>query len=97
MNDFSSKLDFPQKLETVESINAIHMQMAKYRSRDDEGYRAILSVLRGFISNELESKAKATIESRMSRQRTHFRHPALMVGSRSERFSSIPKKLNQPK
>ncbi|OAF98490.1 uncharacterized protein CC84DRAFT_520216 [Paraphaeosphaeria sporulosa] len=77
MNDFSSKLDFPQTLETVESINVDHMQMARYSSRDDEGYRAILSVFRGYISNELRSKAKARIESRTLRRRTHLRHPTL--------------------
>ncbi|KAF7506253.1 hypothetical protein GJ744_012061 [Endocarpon pusillum] len=33
MDDFSSKLDLPQALETVESIDANHMQMARYSSR----------------------------------------------------------------
>ena len=56
MDDFSSKLDLPRTLEAVESIDANHMQMARYSSRDDQGYRAILSVLKSFIRQERESK-----------------------------------------
>lgn len=56
MDDFSSKLDLPRTLETVESIDANHMQMARYSSKDDQGYRAIFSVLKSFIRQELESR-----------------------------------------
>ncbi|KAF2195870.1 hypothetical protein K469DRAFT_20120 [Zopfia rhizophila CBS 207.26] len=56
VDDFSSKLDLPQTLETVESIDANHMQMARYSSKDDEGYRAIYGVLKSFIQQELESQ-----------------------------------------
>ena len=56
MDDFSSKLDLPRTLETVESIDANHMQMARYSSKDDQGYRAIFSVLKSFIRQERESK-----------------------------------------
>jgi hypothetical protein len=56
VDDFSSKLDLPQTLETVESIDANHMQMARYGSRDDQGYRAISSVLKAFVRQELESQ-----------------------------------------
>ena len=55
MDDFSSKLDLPRTLETVESIDANHMQMARYSSKDDQGYRAISNVLKSFIRKELES------------------------------------------
>jgi hypothetical protein len=55
VEDFSSKLDLPRALETVESIDANHMQMARYSSKDDQGYRAISSVLKSFIRQELES------------------------------------------
>jgi hypothetical protein len=49
VDDFSSKLDLPQALETVESIDANHMQMARYSSRDDQGYRAISGVLKAHV------------------------------------------------
>lgn len=55
MEDFSSKLDLPRTLETVESIDANHMQMTRYSSKDDQGYRAISSVLKRFVRQELES------------------------------------------
>ena len=35
VNDFSSKLDLPRGLETVETIDANHMQMARCSSKDD--------------------------------------------------------------
>lgn len=49
VDDFSSKLDLPQALETIESIDANHMQMARYSSRDDQGYRAISGVLKAYV------------------------------------------------
>lgn len=55
VDDFSSKLDLPRALETVESIDANHMQMARYSSRDDQGYRAISGVLKAYARQELES------------------------------------------
>ncbi|THW77844.1 hypothetical protein D6D18_09847, partial [Aureobasidium pullulans] len=54
VDDFSSKLELP--LETVESIDANHMQMARYSSRDDEGYRAISGVLKVIVRQELENR-----------------------------------------
>ena len=56
MDDFSSKLDLPRELETVESIDANHMQMARYCSKDEYGYRAISGVLKGFVRQELDGK-----------------------------------------
>jgi hypothetical protein len=53
VDDFSSKLDLPRELETVESIDANHMQIARYSSRDDQGYRAISGVLKAFVRQEL--------------------------------------------
>lgn len=55
VDDFSSKLDLPQTLETVESIDASHRQMARYNSKNDQGYRAISSVLKSFIRQKLET------------------------------------------
>lgn len=49
MDDFSSKLDLPRSLETVESIDANHMQMARCGDRSDPRYRAIVGVLQQFI------------------------------------------------
>jgi hypothetical protein len=54
VDDFSSKLDLPMALETVESIDANHMQMARYCSKDDQGYRAISGVLKSFVRQELD-------------------------------------------
>lgn len=45
MDNFSSKLDLPM-LETVESIDANHMQMARCKDRSDESYRFIVGVLK---------------------------------------------------
>jgi hypothetical protein len=56
VDDFSSKLDLPRALETVESIDANHMQMARYSSKDDQGYRAISGILKAFVRKELESQ-----------------------------------------
>ena len=56
VDDFSSKLDLPQEIETVETIGANHMRMTKYSSKDDEGYRAIAGVLKAYIGKELESQ-----------------------------------------
>ncbi|KAF6788721.1 phosphorylase superfamily protein, partial [Colletotrichum musicola] len=52
VDDFSSKLDLPQSLETVESIDANHMEMARCSSKDDERYRAIIGVLRQFLRGD---------------------------------------------
>jgi hypothetical protein len=64
VDDFSSKLDLPKKLETVESIDANHMEMARCYNKDDSRYRAISGVLKRFIRKELggreTSSANAT-------------------------------------
>ena len=49
MDDFSSKLDLAEELETVESIDANHMQMARCRDRSDPQYRAIVGMLRRLL------------------------------------------------
>lgn len=54
MDDFSSKLDLPRALETVESIDANHMQMVRYSSREDYGYRAICGVLKATIREGMD-------------------------------------------
>ena len=49
VDDFSSKIGLPGALETPESIDANHMQMAKCKDRSDESYRAIAGVLKQFL------------------------------------------------
>ncbi|KAL8924084.1 MAG: hypothetical protein Q9208_004221 [Pyrenodesmia sp. 3 TL-2023] len=45
VSDFSSKLGLP-KIETIESIDANHMQMARCNDRSSESYRCIAGVLK---------------------------------------------------
>jgi hypothetical protein len=54
VDDFSSKLDLPEALETVESIDADHRQMVRYSSKHDQGYRAVLSILKAFVQKEFQ-------------------------------------------
>ncbi|KAJ4406473.1 hypothetical protein N0V82_010123 [Gnomoniopsis sp. IMI 355080] len=49
VDDYSSKLDLPQSVETVESIDANHMQMARCKGKDDPRYGAIVGVLKQFM------------------------------------------------
>ena len=49
MDDFSSKLDLPRAIETVESIDVNHLEMAKCHDRKDPRYRAILGVLNQYM------------------------------------------------
>ncbi len=48
MSDASSKLGLP-KIETIESIDANHMQMARCKDRSDESYRFIVAVVKQFL------------------------------------------------
>jgi len=56
VDDFSSKLDLPQSLETVESIDADHMQMARCCDRADPQYRAIVGVLQQFMQRMVQDE-----------------------------------------
>lgn len=53
VDDFSSKLDLPRPLETVESIDANHIQMVRCSSKEDARYRAISGVLKQYIRKEI--------------------------------------------
>ncbi len=55
VDDFSSKIGLPGVLETPESIDANHMQMAKCKNRADESYRAIAGVLKQFLKGRSPS------------------------------------------
>ncbi|KAI9715644.1 MAG: hypothetical protein M1812_005796 [Candelaria pacifica] len=54
VDNVSSKLDLPG-LETVESIDANHMQIARCKDRSDECYRAIVGVLKQFLRRDCVS------------------------------------------
>ena len=56
VDDFSSKLDLPRSLETVESIDANHMQMARCSDRLDLRYRAISGVLKQFLRSRTHDR-----------------------------------------
>ncbi|KFZ16903.1 hypothetical protein V501_02016 [Pseudogymnoascus sp. VKM F-4519 (FW-2642)] len=53
VDDYSSKIDLPQALETVEGIDANHMEMARCHDRLDQRYRAILGVLKQFMRTKV--------------------------------------------
>ncbi|KAI9692806.1 MAG: hypothetical protein M1820_009354 [Bogoriella megaspora] len=75
VDDFSSKLDLPRELETVESINANHMQMARYYRREDEGYRAISSILKAFLRQELHFQQTPSTNARGTGSNARFIMP----------------------
>ncbi|KAL8742599.1 MAG: hypothetical protein Q9190_004939 [Brigantiaea leucoxantha] len=50
VSDFSSKIGLPN-VETVESIDANHTQMARCKERSNESYRFIVGVLKHFLKN----------------------------------------------
>ncbi|KFZ14930.1 hypothetical protein V502_05841 [Pseudogymnoascus sp. VKM F-4520 (FW-2644)] len=56
VDNFSSKLDLAREQETVETIDANHMEMARCSSRDDACYRQICGVLKQFIRTGLSSR-----------------------------------------
>ncbi|MCJ1307313.1 hypothetical protein MMC25_000959 [Agyrium rufum] len=62
VDDFSSKLDLPRPLETVESIDANHMQMVRCIDRTDPRYRAISGVLKQFLRGGLVDREGDRIE-----------------------------------
>lgn len=52
----SSKADLPRSMETVESIDADHMQMVKCGSKSDTSYRAIRGVIKKFTRTGLNAQ-----------------------------------------
>ncbi|KAJ6263594.1 hypothetical protein Dda_2162 [Drechslerella dactyloides] len=56
VDNFSSKLDLAVEQETVETIDANHMEMVRCCSRDDERYRQIYGILKQFIKTELPNR-----------------------------------------
>ncbi|KAI0452034.1 hypothetical protein F5B21DRAFT_355977 [Xylaria acuta] len=78
VDDYSSKVDLPPQFETVESIDANHMQMARCRNKTDAQYRDIVGVLKQFIRSGILSNDN--IKARESIPATHIE---------SERGSSL--------
>ncbi|KAI0549182.1 hypothetical protein F4679DRAFT_584757 [Xylaria curta] len=72
VDDYSSKVGLPPAFETVESIDANHMQIARCRNKADPQYRDVVGVLKHFIrsgklSSQVQDRASAThIESEKS-------------------------------
>ena len=69
MDNFSSKLDLAREQETVETMDANHMEMARCSSRDDARYRQIYGVLKQFIRTEL-SKSEINLAETTGRSCT---------------------------
>ncbi|RYP18020.1 hypothetical protein DL767_009912 [Monosporascus sp. MG133] len=59
VSDFSSKVGLPEQLETVERIDANHMQMARCSDKTDQQYRVISKVLTQFIRTGLPHGGEA--------------------------------------
>jgi hypothetical protein len=53
VDDFSSKLDLPRPLKTVEGIDANHIEIARCHDRANARYRAILGVLKQFMRSHV--------------------------------------------
>lgn len=87
MGEFSSKLGLAQ--EAFETMDANHMQMTKYSSKEDTGYRLVLKALMEVIGRQraiLTPKALFTV----SLQRTGD-----LVG-RGNHIQSLKTKLGVP-
>lgn len=78
VDDFSSKLDLPRQLETVESMDANHMQMARCSKRADPRYHAILGVLK-------QSMRNATLD----RDETRSQEKVLAASFGAQRTSTV--------
>ncbi|RYP43653.1 hypothetical protein DL768_009806 [Monosporascus sp. mg162] len=62
VSDFSSKVGLPEQFETVERIDANHMQMARCNDKKDQQYRVICKVLTQFIRTGLPQGDEAGVQ-----------------------------------
>lgn len=62
VDDLSSKVHLPPGQETVETIDANHMQMTKYSSKDDLGCRDVSRVLKAFVERQLKIQQLVSAE-----------------------------------
>ena len=89
VDDFSSKLGLPQSLETVESINANHMQMARCSKKSDELYRAMVGILTAFLGDsQLDSDKARTQPARVAIAIDDVQPPASGTGTGEGEFPS---------
>lgn len=58
MSDFSSKLNRTDIEQAIFNQTANHMMMCKFSSVDDQAYKNILRVLRGYIQTIIEKQAE---------------------------------------
>ncbi|KAJ3531234.1 hypothetical protein NM208_g8967 [Fusarium decemcellulare] len=56
VDDFSSKLDLPPTIETVETIDANHSQMTKFADKNDAGYCDVSGVLKACIRSSIKNE-----------------------------------------
>lgn len=89
VDDFSSKLDLPRPLETVETIDADHRQMARCGDRSDAQYRAIFGVLEHFIRTKLEEAVPMTSVAVVSTAETEDATGGTTTGKRSKASSLL--------
>ncbi|CAH0026249.1 unnamed protein product [Clonostachys rhizophaga] len=76
VDDFSSKMDLHRGLETIQSMDADHRQIAKCSNKEDPRYRAILGVLKQFVSEEIDCLAGEGISHIESKSSTASgKHP----------------------
>ncbi|KAI1647572.1 uncharacterized protein F4817DRAFT_103194 [Daldinia loculata] len=61
VNDDSSKVDLPETLEVVETLDADHMQMARCSNRADQQYDSISGVIQLFIAGGLQRSVPQSI------------------------------------
>ncbi|OAF59451.2 hypothetical protein VC83_03958 [Pseudogymnoascus destructans] len=86
VDNFSSKLDLAREQETVETIDANHMEMARCSSRDDAHYRQICGVLKQFIRTGLLSRETNSAESNDRSFRPALAKPFIVPFSQNEHF-----------
>ncbi|KAL9004632.1 MAG: hypothetical protein Q9188_002558 [Gyalolechia gomerana] len=93
VSDFSSKLGLP-KLETIESIDANHTQMARCMDRSDESYRFVAGVAKQFLKNaSLNAEHKAEVPcSTTSSYCIPFLRNQHFIG-RTEKLKELQEKL----
>ncbi|KAF1959885.1 TPR-like protein [Byssothecium circinans] len=85
VDDFSSKLGLAEPKEIVERINANHMEIARYGSREDEGYLAISAILRKFIREEREQQLSSAHAATVAPQEQSGLMPFSMVPFQRDR------------
>ncbi|KAI1661935.1 hypothetical protein F4813DRAFT_346255 [Daldinia decipiens] len=74
VDDFSSKVGLPEMQETVETIDADHMQMARCSNRTDQQYESISGVIQLFIAEGFQRSVPPSIASKPLFHVPHLRN-----------------------